>query len=228
MGAGVQFCLSQFDPGPDADALLGQLPLSYVRMAGRFAGAHADAQLRDQLRSTIDQAHRLGLQVIGQQIEDPQAAAAMWMGGIDYIQATWCTRSAPSSTSTSRTRCCDAGTGTGAAPCLARARGDGRRMHAAGNRPRAERECLGIMGDRVGGLALATLVFTLGAVVSSGAWARDLNEANARAAAAEDECTLLQRDVNRHDQLEQQLLQAKRAAESAVLSQGRIPYHDEP
>ena len=24
--------------------------------------------------------------MIGQQIEDPQAAAAMWMGGIDYIQ----------------------------------------------------------------------------------------------------------------------------------------------
>ena len=55
-------------------------------MAGRYAGAHADAGLRDQLRGTIDQAHRLGLQVIGQQIEDPQAAAAMWMGGIDYIQ----------------------------------------------------------------------------------------------------------------------------------------------
>jgi EAL domain-containing protein (putative c-di-GMP-specific phosphodiesterase class I) len=86
MGAGVQFCLSQFEPGPDADALLSQLPLGYVRMAARFAGAHADAQLRDQLRGTIDQAHRLGLQVIGQQIEDPQAAAAMWMGGIDFIQ----------------------------------------------------------------------------------------------------------------------------------------------
>ena len=55
-------------------------------MAGRYAGAHADAGLRDQLRGTIDQAHRLGLLVIGQQIEDPQAAAAMWMGGIDYIQ----------------------------------------------------------------------------------------------------------------------------------------------
>ncbi|MBE2292620.1 MAG: EAL domain-containing protein [Xanthomonadales bacterium] len=86
MAAGVQFCLSQFEPGTEADALLNQLPLGYVRMAGRFAGAHADAQLRDQLRGTIDQAHRLGLQVIGQQIEDPQAAAAMWMGGIDYIQ----------------------------------------------------------------------------------------------------------------------------------------------
>ncbi|WP_372018196.1 EAL domain-containing protein [Pseudoxanthomonas sp. 10H] len=86
MAAGVQFCLSQFEPGPEADALLNQLPLGYVRMAARFAGAHADAQLRDQLRGTIDLAHRLGLQVIGQQIEDPQAAAAMWMGGIDYIQ----------------------------------------------------------------------------------------------------------------------------------------------
>jgi signal transduction histidine kinase/CheY-like chemotaxis protein/HPt (histidine-containing phosphotransfer) domain-containing protein len=72
------------------------------------------------------------------------------------------------------------------------------------------------------GLALATLAFALGAVVSSGAQARDLNEANARAAAAEDECTLLQRDVNRHDQLEQQLLQAKRAAESAALAKGEF------
>jgi EAL domain-containing protein (putative c-di-GMP-specific phosphodiesterase class I)/FixJ family two-component response regulator len=86
MAAGVQFCLGQFEPGAEAEALLTQLPLSYVRMAGRFAGAHADAGLRDQLRGAIDQAHRLGLQVIGQQIEDPQAAAAMWMGGIDYIQ----------------------------------------------------------------------------------------------------------------------------------------------
>lgn len=86
MSVGVQFCLSQYEPGTEAEALLTQLPLGYVRMAGRYAGAHNDPELRDQLRDVIDQAHRLGLQVIGQQIEDPQAAAAMWMGGIDYIQ----------------------------------------------------------------------------------------------------------------------------------------------
>nr|MBO2468020.1 response regulator receiver protein [Xanthomonadaceae bacterium] len=83
---GVQFCLSQFEPGQEAEALLAQLPLGYVRMAGRFAAAHADPQLRDQLRTAIDLAHRLGLQVIGQQIEDPQAAATMWMAGIDFVQ----------------------------------------------------------------------------------------------------------------------------------------------
>jgi EAL domain-containing protein (putative c-di-GMP-specific phosphodiesterase class I)/PleD family two-component response regulator len=86
MPAGVQFCLSQFEPGQEAEALLTQLPLGYLRVSSRYAAAHNDPALRDQLRGMIDLAHRLGLQVIGQQIEDPQAAAAMWMGGVDFIQ----------------------------------------------------------------------------------------------------------------------------------------------
>jgi len=86
MALGVQFCLSQFEPGDEANALLTQLPLSYVRMASRYAGSHADATLRDQLREAINLAHRHGLLIIGQQIEDAQAAAAMWMGGVDFIQ----------------------------------------------------------------------------------------------------------------------------------------------
>lgn len=86
MQAGVQFCLSQFEPGAEAEALLSLLPLSYLRVSSRFAGAHKDAALRGQLRATIDLAHRQNLLVIGQQIEDPQAAAAMWMGGVDFIQ----------------------------------------------------------------------------------------------------------------------------------------------
>ncbi len=86
MQAGVQFCLSQFEPGREAEALLTQLPLGYLRVSGRYAAAHSDAALQDDLRGMIEVAHRLGLQVIGQQIEDPQAAAAMWMGGVDFIQ----------------------------------------------------------------------------------------------------------------------------------------------
>jgi len=86
MQAGVQFCLSQFEPGREAEALLSQMPLGYLRVAARYAAAHKDVALRDQLRGMIDMAHRVGLQVIGQQIEDPQAAAAMWMGGVDFIQ----------------------------------------------------------------------------------------------------------------------------------------------
>ncbi len=86
MPAGVQFCLSQYQPGTEAEALLTHLPLGYLRVSNRYSAAHNDQALRDQLREIIDLAHRLGLQVIGQQIEDPQAAAAMWMGGVDFIQ----------------------------------------------------------------------------------------------------------------------------------------------
>lgn len=86
MPAGVQFCLSQYVHGDDADALLSQLPLGYVRLAPRYSNAHADSTLRDQLRTAVDRAHGLGLQVIGPQVEDPQGAATLWMSGIDYIQ----------------------------------------------------------------------------------------------------------------------------------------------
>jgi EAL domain-containing protein (putative c-di-GMP-specific phosphodiesterase class I) len=82
----VQFCLSQYAHGNEADALLQQLPLGYVRLSPRYSHAHADAQLRDELRGVIDRAHRLGLQVIGPQVEDPQGAATLWMSGIDFIQ----------------------------------------------------------------------------------------------------------------------------------------------
>jgi len=84
--AGVQFCLSQYRHGADADMLLQQLPLGYVRLAADFARQPLPPELRDEMRGVIDRSHRLGLQVIGQAVEDPQAAAALWMGGIDFIQ----------------------------------------------------------------------------------------------------------------------------------------------
>lgn len=86
MPAGVQFCLSQYVHGAEAEPLLQQLPLGYVRLSGRYAQAHGDAALRDELRGIIDRAHRHGLQVIGPQVEDPQGAATLWMSGIDFIQ----------------------------------------------------------------------------------------------------------------------------------------------
>jgi len=55
-------------------------------MAARFSSSHANPQTRDEMRSAIEVAHRANLQIIGQQIEDPQAAAAMWVGGVDFIQ----------------------------------------------------------------------------------------------------------------------------------------------
>jgi EAL domain-containing protein (putative c-di-GMP-specific phosphodiesterase class I)/GGDEF domain-containing protein len=82
----VQFCLSQFEAGTDAEELVYQLPLSYVKLARKYtAGAQAQ-ELRDELKTLIGRAHRRGLLVIGHGVEDAQAAATLWMSGIDFIQ----------------------------------------------------------------------------------------------------------------------------------------------
>lgn len=84
--AGIQLCLSQYQAGVESDALLAQLPLGFVRLAARYSSRLDEPSVRDEMRAAIERAHRLGLQVIGQQVEDPQAAATLWMSGVDFIQ----------------------------------------------------------------------------------------------------------------------------------------------
>lgn len=84
--ARVQFCLSRFDGDRAAEKLLGALPLSFLKIAPKYLAAAQTPALRDELRALVDRGHRAGLQVIGQRVEDAQAAATLWMSGIDYIQ----------------------------------------------------------------------------------------------------------------------------------------------
>lgn len=83
---GVQFALSQYRHTPDAAQLIDQLSLSFLRLAADFAQLPLAQELHDEMREAIQFAHRSGLQVVAQGVEDPQAAAALWIGGIDFIQ----------------------------------------------------------------------------------------------------------------------------------------------
>lgn len=86
MPLGVQFCLSRFDGEHSAESLIKRLPLSFVKLAPKYLAAAQTPVLRDELRGLVELGHRHGLQVIGQRVEDAQAAATLWMSGIDYIQ----------------------------------------------------------------------------------------------------------------------------------------------
>ncbi len=83
---GVQLCLSQYETGIEPESLLTRLPLGFLRLASRYSRELTDSDVCDAMRMVIEQGHRHGLQVIGQQVEDPQAAATLWMSGVDYIQ----------------------------------------------------------------------------------------------------------------------------------------------
>jgi EAL domain-containing protein (putative c-di-GMP-specific phosphodiesterase class I)/DNA-binding response OmpR family regulator len=83
---GVQFCLSQFEAGADAEILANQLPLSFVKLARNYTAGSLSPALRDELKTIIGRAHQHRLQVIGHCVEDAQSAATLWMSGIDFIQ----------------------------------------------------------------------------------------------------------------------------------------------
>lgn len=83
---GMQFCLSQFEASPDTDRLFDELPLGFVKLARKYTSTALSPPMRDELKVLIDRAHRRGLEVIGHGVEDAQAAATLWMSGIDFIQ----------------------------------------------------------------------------------------------------------------------------------------------
>ncbi|MDR2871533.1 MAG: EAL domain-containing protein [Xanthomonadaceae bacterium] len=83
---GIQFCLNQFEPSREANALLQWLPLSFVRLSPQFADVHNNPKLDAELRDLVALAHKHNLQVIGQRVESRQAAVAMQAAGVDFIQ----------------------------------------------------------------------------------------------------------------------------------------------
>jgi EAL domain-containing protein (putative c-di-GMP-specific phosphodiesterase class I)/DNA-binding response OmpR family regulator len=82
----VQFCLSQLEAGADAEALIDQLPLAFVKLARKYTTGSLSPALRDEVKGLIQRAHARRLLVIGHGVEDAQSAATLWMSGIDFIQ----------------------------------------------------------------------------------------------------------------------------------------------
>ncbi len=83
---GVSFCLSRFESGDTSELALDRLPVAYLKLGQRYAAAHQNAASREGLRRVTDRAHKGGLLVIAPRVEDAQAAATLWMSGIDFIQ----------------------------------------------------------------------------------------------------------------------------------------------
>lgn len=84
--AGISLCISQFEPTDEALALLKILPVSFIRLSHRFATHYADDHVRQDLARAQQHARQHHVQLIVQQVEDPQAAASMWMSGVDFMQ----------------------------------------------------------------------------------------------------------------------------------------------
>jgi diguanylate cyclase (GGDEF)-like protein len=83
---GVGFCLSRLESGDIADLVLERLPVSFIKLAPKYVSNSQSQALKTDLAKLVDRAHRKGLMVVAQRVEDAQAAATLWMSGIDFIQ----------------------------------------------------------------------------------------------------------------------------------------------
>ncbi len=83
---GVRLCIGQYEHSTEANRMLDEIPLGFIKLAPKYVAANAPQAVRDELRLVIDRAHQRGIQVIGHQVEDAQSAAMLWTSNIDYIQ----------------------------------------------------------------------------------------------------------------------------------------------
>ncbi len=82
----IRFCLTHYEQSPAADLLLASAPLGFIKLARKYAAPNASPEVRIEMTALVERAHGLGIKAIGHRVEDPQAAAALWISGIDFIQ----------------------------------------------------------------------------------------------------------------------------------------------
>jgi diguanylate cyclase (GGDEF)-like protein len=82
--AGVRICLNGFQAGAAASQLLQHVPVDFLKLDRRYAGA--TAAVADELRQLVSMAHDRGVKLITPLVEDAQSAAMLWSIGLDYIQ----------------------------------------------------------------------------------------------------------------------------------------------
>jgi EAL domain-containing protein (putative c-di-GMP-specific phosphodiesterase class I) len=84
---GVRLALERFGAAGDATALLGALPVDYVKIDGSLLqGIAGDAQLQQRVRAIVDVATRGGTQTVAERIEDANTMAVVWQLGVQFIQ----------------------------------------------------------------------------------------------------------------------------------------------
>jgi len=86
---GVHLVLDSFESNMTALQLLSYLPVNYVKLAHKYLTGGPGNGQSEELRAIIRAAHEGQRSVIASQVENAQAAAALWSVGVDLIQGNF-------------------------------------------------------------------------------------------------------------------------------------------
>jgi multidomain signaling protein FimX len=86
-GAGIRFALEHYGTGIDPLAMLGMLPLDYVKIDGSLMqGLTTDPLLQSKVGSLIEAARERGIGTIAERVEDANTMAVLWQLGVQHVQ----------------------------------------------------------------------------------------------------------------------------------------------
>ncbi len=90
--AGVRFALEHYGTGIDPLAMLGTLPLDFVKIDGSLMqGLTTDKLLQSKVGSLIEAARERGIETIAERVEDANTLAVLWQLGVQHVQGS-CSR----------------------------------------------------------------------------------------------------------------------------------------
>jgi EAL domain-containing protein (putative c-di-GMP-specific phosphodiesterase class I) len=84
---GIRVAIEHFGAGRDSHALLGSLPVDFLKIDGALMqGLAGNSELQQRVRAIVDAAGRRAIQTVAERIEDANTMAVVWQLGVHYIQ----------------------------------------------------------------------------------------------------------------------------------------------
>jgi multidomain signaling protein FimX len=84
---GIGLAIEHFGATADSSALLGRIPVNFVKIDGALMqGLANDRPLQERVKSLVDLAREHDVTTIAERVEDANTMAVLWQLGIEFIQ----------------------------------------------------------------------------------------------------------------------------------------------
>jgi diguanylate cyclase (GGDEF)-like protein len=84
---GLRLALERFGAGRDPLALLGSLPIDFIKIDGALVQALAsDVEVQQKVRGLAEEAAKRRIETIAERVEDANTMAVLWQVGVQFIQ----------------------------------------------------------------------------------------------------------------------------------------------
>jgi PAS domain S-box-containing protein len=84
---GLRFALEHFGIGPDPLALLGGMPMDFVKIdGGLIQGVKSDALVQSKIEALVEAARERNIETIAANVEDANTMAILWQLGVQHLE----------------------------------------------------------------------------------------------------------------------------------------------